>query len=54
MTFCVLHNPCSTTIWTMWRETRSVRWTVVGALLPLAVGIVVTLAIAQSVRLWGG
>jgi ferrous iron transport protein B len=38
----------------MWKETRSVRWTVVGALLPLAIAIAVTLAIAQSVRLWGG
>jgi ferrous iron transport protein B len=54
MVFCVLHNPCSTTIWTIWKETGSVRWTVVGAVLPLAVGIAVTLGIAQSVRLWGG
>jgi ferrous iron transport protein B len=54
MVFCVLHNPCSTTIWTIWKETGSVRWTLVGALLPLAVGIVVTLGIAQGVRLWGG
>jgi len=54
MVFCVLHNPCSTTIWTIWRETGSVRWTVLGALLPLAVGIVVTLGIAQGVRLWAG
>jgi ferrous iron transport protein B len=53
MVFCVLHNPCSTTIWTMWKETRSVRWTVLGALLPLAVGILVTLGIAQTARLWG-
>ena len=54
MVFCVLHNPCSTTIWTMWKETRSVRWTMVGALLPLSVGMVVTIAIAQGVRLLGG
>jgi ferrous iron transport protein B len=54
MVFCVLHNPCSTTIWTMWRETGSVRWTVIGAVLPLVVGIVVTLVIAQGVGLWVG
>lgn len=54
MAFCVLHNPCSTTIWTMWKETRSVRWTVVGALLPLAVAILVTFGIAQGVRVWAG
>jgi ferrous iron transport protein B len=52
MVFCVLHNPCSTTVWTIWKETRSVRWTAVGALLPLAIGILATLAIAQGARLW--
>jgi ferrous iron transport protein B len=53
MVFCVLHNPCSTTILTMWKETRSAKWTTIGALMPLGVGIVVTLAIAQLVRLVG-
>jgi ferrous iron transport protein B len=52
MAFCVLHNPCSTTIWTMWKETRSVRWTVVGTLLPLSVASLVTFGIAQGVKLW--
>ena len=28
MLFSLLHNPCGTTIWTIWRETQSVRWTV--------------------------
>jgi ferrous iron transport protein B len=54
MVFSVLHNPCSTTIWTIWTETRSTRWTAVGALLPLALGILATFAIAQGVRAWGG
>jgi ferrous iron transport protein B len=53
MVFCVLHNPCSTTIWTMWRETLSRRWTLVGALMPLAVGVGATFAIAQIARLAG-
>jgi ferrous iron transport protein B len=51
MVFCVLHNPCSTTIWTIWKETRSTRWTVVGALMPLAVGMLLTFAIAQGAAL---
>jgi ferrous iron transport protein B len=51
MVFCVLHNPCSTTILTMWKETRSAKWTTIGALMPLGVGIIVTLVIAQAVRL---
>ena len=28
MLFSLLHNPCGTTIWTIWRETKSLRWTV--------------------------
>jgi ferrous iron transport protein B len=53
MVFCVLHNPCSTTIWTIWRETLSRKWTAVGALMPLAIGIAATFAIAQLARLAG-
>src|SRR5690606_38533424 len=29
MLFSLLHNPCSTTIYTIYRETRSVKWTAV-------------------------
>jgi ferrous iron transport protein B len=53
MLFCVLHNPCSTTIWTMYKETGSVKWTVLGALLPLAIAFAVTLAVAQIAHLLG-
>jgi hypothetical protein len=31
-------QPCSTTIYTIWKETRSAKWTFVAALLPLALG----------------
>ncbi len=54
MLFSLLHNPCGTTIWTMWRETRSVRWTVFGALMPLAIAIVVCATIATVTRLLFG
>ncbi len=47
MLFSLLHNPCSTTIYTIWKETGSAKWTAFGALMPLAVGLVVTLTIAQ-------
>jgi ferrous iron transport protein B len=50
MLFSLLHNPCGTTIWTIWRETRSVRWTVVGALMPLAIAIVVCAIVANLAR----
>jgi ferrous iron transport protein B len=51
MLFSLLHNPCSTTIYTIWKETRSVRWTVVATLLPLLLGVVVCFVVAQVWRL---
>jgi ferrous iron transport protein B len=53
MLFAVLHNPCSTTIWTMYKETGSVKSTVLGALMPLGVAFAVTFVVAQIVRLFG-
>jgi ferrous iron transport protein B len=54
MLFSLLHNPCSTTMLTIWRETGSLRWTAVATLLPLALGVVVTATVAAVVRLAGG
>ena len=51
MLFSLLHNPCSTTIYTIYKETRSARWTVVATLLPLAMGLVVCFLVAQVWRL---
>lgn len=51
MLFSLIHNPCSTTIYTMYRESGSKKWTLVAALLPLAMGFVVTFFIAQIWRL---
>jgi len=51
MLFSLMHNPCGTTIWTIWRETRSVRWTLVGALMPLALAVVACAIVANTVRL---
>lgn len=53
MLFSVLHNPCSTTIWTMYKETGSGKWTALGALLPLVIAFAVTFLVAQVVRLFG-
>ncbi len=47
MLFSVLHYPCSTTTWTIWKETRSVRWTLAANLLPLGLAVVVCLVAAQ-------
>jgi ferrous iron transport protein B len=54
MLFCLLHNPCSTTIYTIWKETRSVRWTLLASLLPLVMGFVVCFFVAQFWRLVAG
>jgi ferrous iron transport protein B len=51
MLFSLLHNPCSTTILTIWKETRSARWTAVGALMPLAIAFAVCFVVATAVRL---
>jgi ferrous iron transport protein B len=51
MLFSVLHNPCSTTIWTIHKETGSAKWTTLGTLIPLALAFIVTFAVAQVARL---
>lgn len=38
MLFSLCHNPCSTTLWTIYKETRSAKWTAVSALMPIAIG----------------
>jgi ferrous iron transport protein B len=50
MLFSLLHNPCSTTIWTMYKETGSKKWTALGALMPLAIAFIVTFVVAQTAR----
>jgi ferrous iron transport protein B len=54
MLFSLIHNPCSTTIYTIYKETNSIRWTVVSTILPVAMGLVVTFFVAQVWRLFGG
>ena len=41
MLFSLLHWPCSTTLLTIKKETGSLGWTVLGAVLPTALGIVI-------------
>ena len=51
MLFSLLHNPCSTTIYTIYKETKSVKWTVVASVLPVIMGFVVTFLVAQIWRI---
>ena len=54
MLFSLLHNPCSTTIYTIYKETRSTKWTVVATLMPLVMGLTVCFLVAQVWRLAAG
>jgi len=54
MLFSLLHNPCSTTLYTIYKETRSWRWTVIGALLPLAMGVGLCFVVTQAWRFLAG
>ncbi|NUN68519.1 MAG: ferrous iron transporter B [Bacteroidetes bacterium] len=51
MLFSLLHNPCSTTIYTIYKETKSVKWTAVATVLPVLMGLVVCFLVAQVYRL---
>ena len=51
MLFSLLHFPCGTTTWTIYRETRSVKWTVVANLMPLALAVVACAVVAGVWRL---
>lgn len=51
MLFSLLHNPCSTTIYTIYKETNSIKWTMIAMLVPLVMGFVVCFFVAQIWRL---
>ncbi len=53
MLFSLLHNPCSTTLYTIYKETGSAKWTTIAALLPLGFGFVVCFLVAQAFRFFG-
>lgn len=51
MLFSLLHNPCSTTIYTIYKETKSAKWTAVSTFLPIIMGLVVTFFVTQIWRI---
>jgi ferrous iron transport protein B len=53
MLFSLLHNPCATTIITIYKETLSRKWAAVGALVPLALAFLVTFIVATVWRALG-
>jgi len=52
MLFGLLHNPCSTTIYTIYKETKSWKWTALASIAPVIMGLVVTFLVAQIWRLF--
>lgn len=54
MLFSLIHNPCSTTLYTMYKETGSRKWTTLAAIIPVAMGFAITFIVAQVWRLVAG
>ncbi len=54
MLFSLVHNPCSTTIYTIYKETGSAKWTAVATFLPLGMGFALCFLVAQFWRLFAG
>ena len=53
MLFSLFHWPCSTTCLTVWKETGSVKWTLLAIALPTALGTALCLAVTTLARLTG-
>jgi ferrous iron transport protein B len=54
MLFSLLHNPCSTTIYTIYKETKSIKWTAISTFLPIVMGIALCFFVAQIWRIFIG
>jgi ferrous iron transport protein B len=46
MLFSLCHNPCPTTIFTIWKETKNAKLTALATLLPIGFGVIVCGAVA--------
>lgn len=53
MLFTLMHFPCGTTLWTIRKETQSLKWTLISFLVPTAAGIIICMAVAAVARLLG-
>jgi len=53
MLFSLLHNPCATTIMTIYKETKSWKWATVSVVITLGVAFLVTFLTASIARLLG-
>ena len=53
MVFFMLYLPCLVTVWATWKETRSIKWTSMGLLVPLTIASLITFLVYQGGRLLG-
>ena len=53
MLFALLHNPCATTIMTIYKETKSYKWATVSVVITLGTAFIVTFLTASFARLMG-
>ena len=53
MLFSLMHFPCGTTLWTIRKETQSLKWTLASFVIPTAAGIIICFVVANVVRLLG-
>ena len=51
MLFSLLHNPCATTIMTIYKETLSKKWATIGAILPLGLAFITCFLVAVIWRM---
>lgn len=54
MLFSLLHNPCSTAIYTIYKETKSIKWTAISTILPIIMGLTICFLLTQLWRLFIG
>ena len=53
MLFSLLHNPCATTIMTIYKETKSLKWASMSVVITLGLAFLVTFLTASIARLAG-
>lgn len=53
MLFALLHNPCATTIMTIYKETKSLKWATLSVVMTLGTAFLVTFLTASIARLFG-
>jgi ferrous iron transport protein B len=53
LTFFMLYLPCLVTVWATWKETRSLKWTLMSLFVPLVAASMITFCVYQGGRLLG-